>query len=271
MIQLGILGNRTAQRLAYWFERRCYRAASLIVTLSPDMSRWIEERYGFTNTATVPNACDNELFGNPKHDGALPDWTDGIHYALYTGNIGGANNSELLVRAAQVLQERQIKDLHLVLIGDGPQKALLKVEAAQKRLQNIHFLNQIPKTQLVRWVRQALCSVVPLKGVPILDASSPNKLFDSLAAGVPVIQTTQGWIKDLLAKEGCGLTINADAADALVNALMMLKNQPQLRRSMGDNARQVSVGVFDRTVLARKMIEAIEAVCQRSSATVSTQ
>src|SRR5437867_2167921 len=56
MIQLGILGNRTAQRMAYWFERRCYWAATLIVTLSPDMSRWIEVRYGFTNTATVPNA-----------------------------------------------------------------------------------------------------------------------------------------------------------------------------------------------------------------------
>src|SRR5206468_3913719 len=205
----GILSNRTVQRRAPLFERRCYCAAALIVTLSPDTSRWIKERYGLTNTATVPNACDNELFGNPSYDGALPEWTDGIHYALYTGNIGGINNSELLLRAAQALQERQVKDLHIVLIGDGQQRALLKVEAAQKGLQNIHFLDPIPKTQLVRWVRQALCSVVPLKGVPILDASSPNKLFDSLAAGVPVIQTTRGWIKDFLEEGGCGLTVDA--------------------------------------------------------------
>lgn len=257
IVQLGILKNNWAQKLAYAFERLCYRSATKIVTLSPGMATWIEGRYGFIHTVSIPNACDNDLFGVPQPLEGLPAWAQQGNYALYTGNIGAVNNSELLLRAAARLKALNLNHLHMVLIGDGQLRKALEERAAAEALDNFHLLPLMPKKDLVVWVQHALCNLAPLKGVPILDTSSPNKLFDSLAAGVPIIQTTQGWIKTFLDKEQCGFTIAADDEQALIECLCRLHDHPEERTAMGQRARNLANTVFDREVLAKEMLDAL--------------
>ena len=118
----------------------------------------------------------------------------------------------------------------------------------------------MPKNELVPYVQKAMVSLVPLKGTPVLNTSSPNKFFESLAAGVPVIQNTNGWMKAFLEKHQVGFTLEPDDHEGLARLLIALDQKPEVLAEMGERAKKVAAMEFDKNVLAKKMLKAIEAV-----------
>ncbi len=254
-IQLGVIKNRIIQRLAYALEGICYRAACQIVTLSPGMQRNIEQRFGYTKVHSITNAANLELFGTPQpfsHPLLQPP-----KYAIYTGNIGTVNHSLWLLEAAKILRDRGRTDLKIVLIGEGQQKDIVRERAEKEGVTNLLLLDLMPKTQLVAFVQHALVSLIPLKGIPVLDTSSPNKFFESLAAGVPVLQTTQGWMKDFLAEHHIGFTLDPDDPAALAQQLIHLDADPAQAAAMGSHAHTIARQYFDKDYLAAKMLAVI--------------
>ncbi|MGB0175862.1 MAG: glycosyltransferase family 4 protein [Owenweeksia sp.] len=258
-IELGILKNRTLQKVAYWFEKRCYRASSLIVALSPGMKTNIEERVGHPNVISVTNAANLPLFSNqqplPQHFGL----TRGT-YAIYTGNIGEVNNSYWLYRAAVLLKERGRGDIPILLVGEGQQREELEELARTNKVDNFIRLGLMPKQDLVPLVQNAMVSLVPLKGTPVLDTSSPNKFFESLAAGVPVVQNTQGWMKDFLKEHEVGYTLNPNQPEELADLMIRLKDNPGETSAMRQRSFEIAQKYFDKDYLAEKMLKSIEAI-----------
>lgn len=256
-IELGIIKNRIIQKLAYWFEQRCYNASSLIVSLSPGMKQYIEKRHGHPNVISVTNAANIELFSTPK-----PFNSHGIlepgKYAIYTGNIGIVNNAEWMLEAAKDLKNRGRLDIKILLVGEGQQKEWILQAVRTHNLENLIIWGLIPKTELVSLVQNALVSLVPLKGTPVLDTSSPNKFFESLAAGVPVIQNTNGWMKEFLDIYKVGFTISPKDPKALADCLIHLAESSSDVTKMGQRAAHIAQELFDKNVLAQKMITAIQ-------------
>ncbi|MGK0174657.1 MAG: glycosyltransferase involved in cell wall biosynthesis [Ulvibacter sp.] len=257
-IELGIIKNEFIKKIAFAFEKICYRSASLVVTLSPGSAENIYSRLNYSRTISVPNSADNALFGKRNEDWQLPEWVNNRKYAIYTGNIGQTNNSGLLLNAARILKEKKITDIFILLIGDGQLKDGLLQSAKELDLNNFIILPLMPKTEVVNWVQNAMCSVIPLKDVPIIGTSSPNKLFDSLAAGIPIIQTTNGWIKTLLEDHQCGFTVSSEKPDQLADLLIDLSTKPDQIAKMGQKAKAIAQSEFDKIILADKMLEAIE-------------
>ncbi|HAA12457.1 MAG TPA: glycosyltransferase WbuB [Cytophagales bacterium] len=255
-IEMGLLNQPILQRIAYALEKRCYRAAKHIVTLSPGMSDNIRQRLGYTHTTSVPNASDLDLFGATPPEVTLPDWARQKKLALYTGNVGVVNNSELLLEAARSLQQLGRTDIQVVLIGDGQLKAKLLEES--KDVDTFTMVGVMPKTELVAWVRQSMVMLVPLRGTPVLDTSSPNKLFEALSASTPVIQTTQGWLKTLLEEYEAGYTVDANDPQPLVERLIAMADHPERVEQMGSNARSLAEKEFNREVLSQRMLEVLQ-------------
>lgn len=254
-IELGIIKNSTVQRLAYWFEKVCYKASSYIVTLSPGMTQNIQRRFSFENVTDVTNAANIELFSTPKPLNAN-DLTPKT-YAIYTGNIGMVNNSYWLYEAAKELQKLGRNDIKILLIGEGQQREELEELAEKESVFNFKRLGLMPKSDLIAYVQNAFVSLVPLKGSPVLDTSSPNKFFESLAAGVPVIQNTQGWMKDFLEEHKVGMTLDPSNPRQLAEALIQMKDFPDETNKMGERSLEVAKKYFDKGFLANKMLDVL--------------
>lgn len=252
-IQLGVLRSRIMIRLTRAFEGLCYRSSSTVVAASPGQADWVSRRCPECRVAVIPNASDNELFGDADPADDLPEDLRGKKLAVYTGTLGLIDNCIQIVDAAEVLSRRGEDDVAVVLIGDGKERAELEATIGGLGLTNIHLLGLMPKTEVARWVRASLCMLITFLPVSFLDTVSPNKLFDAFAAGVPVVQTTQGWIKDLLKREDCGITVRAGDAEAMADAILRLIREDELRERMGWNAKRVAVEQFDRGLLAEKM------------------
>ena len=259
-IAMGAIKNKVLIRMAYGLESLCYRTAKLVVTLSPGMSIDIENRYGIEHLLSIPNAADNQLFGTRDSKWTLPQNFQGYKIANYVGNIGKVNKTELILEAALILHRRNRTDIKLVIIGDGQQREEIQQRITDLGLSNIVILDLMPKEEMVNWVQRSFCSLVPLQPTPIFDTSSPNKLFDSLAASVPVVQTTNGWIRDLMNKYDCGLTIDANSAESLAASLIKLADEPNLQKRLAVNAKKLAERMFDRDFLANKMLSGITKV-----------
>lgn len=251
-IELGVIKNKFLILLAAWFEKKSYQVADGVVALSPGMRDEILKKHATAKVISVTNAANLELFSTE-----FPFLFDlpKVKYAIYTGNIGAVNDSYWLLKTARCLRDLGREDLLIVLAGDGQQRDELVKAAKQSGLNNFVYLGLLPKVQLVPLIQNAMVSLVPLKNSPILDTSSPNKFFESLAAGVPVVQNTNGWMRQFLEENKVGFTITSGDEVALANLLIELDSSPELRSEMGNRARKLAQNKFDQVVLANKMLQ----------------
>lgn len=255
-IELGLIKNQFLQKIAYALEARCYKASSLVVALSIGMKKNIEARFPLTKVIDVTNAANIPLFSGKapfQNRGQLQS----KKYAIYTGNIGLVNNSLWLLEAAKVLQAKGRTDLKILLVGEGQQREEIEAEIKKNELQTMLIWGLMPKKDLVGLIQNASVSLVPLRGTPVLDTSSPNKFFESLAAGVPVIQNTQGWMKDFLAEHQVGFTLDPNDPIQLAEKLIELDEQQAMLEEMGKKAHHLAAQLFDKDYLAQKMLNGI--------------
>lgn len=257
-IELGIITNKTVRNVAYWFEKVCYNASSYIITLSPGMTQNIRNRFAYENVDDVTNAANIELFSTKNK--FISDTLYPKSYAIYTGNIGAVNNSIWLYSAAKELHSMGREDIKIVLIGEGQQREELEALALKEGVSNFIRMGLMPKNDLVTFVQNAFVSLVPLKGSPVLDTSSPNKFFESLAAGVPIVQNTQGWMKDFLLDHNVGCTLDPNNSKELALKLIELHDNRHITEEMGAKATIVAKKYFDKKFLAKKMLHILEKV-----------
>ena len=177
-----------------------------------------------------------------------------VAHFVYTGTLGRANDCGRILDAARRLKAWSRSDIHIHLIGDGSERKALQDEAAQAGLDHVHFVPPMPKEALAGWLAAATAMLLTLKPLPVFDAVSPNKLFDALAAGLPVIQTTQGWIRQLLADRDCGITVDPHRPAALAKAMVALCDDRPGRDRMAGNARRVACESFATDQLADRML-----------------
>jgi len=256
-VKMGLITNSTVIKLLYAFESLCYKNSHAIIGLSPGMQQNIQARFPACQVESVTNSANLDLFSHPSPP---PLELKSRSYAIYFGNIGETNHSGYLLDAAAILLEQGRTDIQIIFIGEGQSKKDLTERVAKEGLTNVAFLNLMPKSALVSYIQHALVSVVPFKPIPVFDTMSPNKLFESMAAGVPIIQTTQGWIKELIDTHQVGFTVNGHDPNALADKLIFMKDNPGLTQEMGKRAQQVAEKFFNKDYLADKMLNILKVV-----------
>lgn len=260
-IQMGALSFPPAQRAARWLERAIYRAATEIVALSPGMREGIVAAGAPADRVTViPNASDLDLFSPDLDPGDLRERL-GLGDAFvcsYFGTMGEANDLTQVVEAAALLHARGEEGVRFVLQGDGKRRAALEREIAERGLDNVVMAPAADKLAAARLAAASDACMTIFKDVPILATNSPNKLFDTFAAGRPAIVNTDGWQRALVEEHEAGLFAQpGDPAD-LAARVLLLRDDPDLARRYGENARRLAERDFDRRLLADRLRGVLE-------------
>jgi glycosyltransferase involved in cell wall biosynthesis len=96
----------------------------------------------------------------------------------------------------------------------------------------------------------------------VLASNSPNKLFDTFAAGRPAIVNMDGWMRELVEDNDAGMYVRAGDAGDLVQKLSWLRAHPEEVARMGRNGRALAEREFDRDRLAGRVLEVLEEVAR---------
>lgn len=266
-IQMGVI-RRTGfvGRGAKVLERFLYRRSSHIVGLSPGMvAGVIGEGVDPDRVHMVPNSCDLDLFSPGEKDAELVEryGIEGRFVIGYAGAIGPSNDVQGNVpEAARILHERGRDDIVFVLVGDGKSLPQIREEVAD--LPNVVIAGSMPKAEIPRFTCTADVLMVLFADKPILATNSPNKFFDALATGRPVIVNSNGWTRELVEDNEAGLYFPAREGRSLADAVERLADDAELVRRMGLNARNLAETDFARDLLAEKVLRLLEsAVAER--------
>jgi glycosyltransferase involved in cell wall biosynthesis len=255
-IELGVIKNPILINWAKKIEMSCYKNSDLIVTLSLGMRDEVKLKVPNKKVISITNAANIELFSTQKSINLKDFNLKKGEYAIYAGNIGKVNNVEWMYQSAMQLTKLN-SSMKIVMIGDGQLKNELQNRKNLEGNDNLVFLPLIPKTELVGLIQNAIISLVPLANTPILKTSSPNKLFESLAAGIPVIITTEGWMKELVEEENLGYYVDPDRSESLTEFLTQFaepNEEDKLR------IREFATKNFDKRILAYQYLKEINEI-----------
>ncbi len=269
-IAIGALRSRPLIAGARRLEALLYAGAARIVVLS-EASRDALLARGVPagKLVFVPNACDLDLFrpDNVDHQFRARHGLTGKFVALYSGAMGRANGIDQLIDAAVALRAAGRDDVAIVAVGDGGRRPHLEDSARRLGLDNLHVLGPLPKQGLAGVVGAADVTLTLFAPDPIFETNSPNKFFDSLAAGRPVVINLDGWLRRVVADARAGLYVPAGDGDALAAALAALADEPALVARMAVNARLLAEREFSRDVLADRLCAALEEAAQGKAGT----
>jgi glycosyltransferase involved in cell wall biosynthesis len=260
-IQMGALRSPAARRLARALERHIYRASSHVVALSPGIREGVIAAGVAPERVTViPNASDLDLFSPSVDAGDLRSrlGVGDRFVSSYFGTMGEANDLSQVIEAATVLQERGEDSVAFILQGDGKRRAELEEQVRRRDLRNVLLLPASDKASVARLAAASDACMIIFKDVPILATNSPNKLFDTFAAGRPAIVNTRGWQRELVERHEAGVFARPGDPVHLAEQVLFLRDHPELAATYGENARRLAETEFDRRLLAERLRGVLE-------------
>ena len=256
-IEVGVLQNPILIKLSLWLERFLYRHADLVVVNSPGYIKHVKDN-GAKHIEMIPNGSDASMF-NPQKKGLDLRKKYGLEnkfLVVYAGAHGVSNDLMLILQTAKLLTKNS--KIHFFLVGDGKEKPALQQKAHEMQLSNLTFIDPVSKVQMADMLAAANACIAILKPLELYKTTYPNKVFDYMAAGRPVLLVIDGVIRKVVEDAKCGLFVQPGNADDLAEKTVWLSQHSAKAREMGKVGQKYIVDHFNRIELANKFIKVME-------------
>jgi glycosyltransferase involved in cell wall biosynthesis len=259
-IAVGVLKNQTLIKMSLWLEHFLYGHADQVVVNSPGYVAHVSG-LGARRVELVPNGADPQMF-NPADQGASfrsANRLAGKFVVLYAGAHGMSNDLGVALEAAKLLRDTPATgDVVVAFLGDGKEKPDLQKQAAEMGLTNVLFLPPIPKAEVAAALAGADACLAILKPIEAYKTTYPNKVFDYMAAGRPVVLAIDGVIRQVVEAAHCGVFAQPGDPVALAHVIQRLAADKPASRQMGLAGRKYLEQNFNRSAMAEKLAGIME-------------
>ena len=260
-IDTGVMTSRPIIYLSYRLEELAYRRSNWINVLTPAFEEALaaRKRVPRKKISMIPNGADLDIMIPGPRDNEISRRLGlGDKFVVsYFGAHGRANRVGQLLDVAQRLKTRA-PDVRIMLVGDGMEKPALVEDAKRRGLDNVIFIDSVPKAKVCDYINASdVCTAVLMKN-DTFKTVYPNKVFDYMVCKRPIIIAIDGVARKLVADAGAGLYAEPENPEAFIDALLKLKNDPALRREMGQSGRRHAGEFYSRDGMARKYLAVLE-------------
>ncbi|WP_217922485.1 glycosyltransferase family 4 protein [Miltoncostaea oceani] len=257
-IAMGLVNDARTIAVARRLEAYCYRRADRIVALTEGIrDGMIELGVSPAKITLITNGVDLEIGADPVP--AAAPVPDDAFVAMYVGAHGTYSSLETVLDAADRL--RDLPRARVVLVGGGDRKPALVEEAAARGLDNVVFIDPVPKREVTAWLARADVCLLPYQDNPLFAGALPNKAFDYLGAARPIIAAAPaGELTRMVERAGCGVAVPPEDGAALAEAIRRLAVDPEGARRMGAAGRAYALEHYDRAALAARFVAVVESL-----------
>lgn len=218
-------------------ERWLYRSAEAVVSPLEHAADHIQRVAGKPcRVVVLPNGIDPRLWNEVSMEAS--ERLGKRFTAVYAGSHGPPNALDVYVEAARCLRDCGETDIAIRLVGDGIDRQRLIDKAKTLGLDNIEFGPPIPKQEMGEVLRAADAFLINIPDSPLyVYGFSPNKVFDYMYAGRPLVMGTAVQ-RNPVSRSGGGVVIPPNDPEAVAHALTALRDlDDETRRQMGERAR----------------------------------
>lgn len=254
-VELGVLRNKVLVGMLEAMELFLYRKATRVVTVTRSFAEDIERRgIERRKLGVVTNGVDYVRFapGPADPDLVAAEGLERRFVVLYLGAHGISHALLRILEAAERLDD--LEDVLFVFVGEGAEKEELVAEARRRSLTNVRFVPGVAKERVLAWYRAADVGLVPLRKVELFKTFIPSKMFELLAAGVPIVASVDGEAREILRESGGASVVDPEDADAIAREIRALRADPERRRAMAEAGRAFVVRRYGRGTLAEEYL-----------------
>lgn len=243
-------------RLLQWIEDRAYKNADYVLSNLKNSYEHMQAR-GMKpeKFAWVPNGfLKEEVEGATALEQQTLDQLPKDKFIVgYAGTLGIANALDSFIKAASQLKE--YPDIAFVLVGQGKLKSALQKQVTDLNLNNVYFVDPIPKKQVQSLLRLFDVCYIGLTKDPLFRFGvSPNKLFDYLYAGKPILYAIDSGHYTPVADANAGIQVEPENDQQIVQAVLKFYQMaPEERRVIGDNGHQEAIHSYEYGSLTQKL------------------
>lgn len=257
---MGVIRNPAVLSLMGGLEWLAYKSASRLIGLSPGIVEGIVRRGVPAERVTmIPNGCDLDIFASKEEAWRPAGVSSGDLMAVFAGTHGPANGLNAVLDTAVELKRRGRTDIKIVLIGQGKLKKDLMRRAEMEELSNVIFHDPVAKTHLTGLMAATDIGLQILDNVPAFYyGTSPNKFFDYIASGLPVLINYPGWLAEEVTKHRCGYAVPPADPVAFADALVHAADSRDELLEMGQRALAMARAEFSRSELAVHFMSVLE-------------
>jgi glycosyltransferase involved in cell wall biosynthesis len=261
-IEVGVLRNPILISLSLWLEGFLYRHADLVVVNSPGYTEHVKNK-GAKKVEMIPNGSDPHLFETKKGGGVFRKKYRlyGKFTVVYAGAHGISNDLGVVLEAAKELSSHP--EIHFLLVGDGKEKPALMQTAKSFQLTNLTFIDPVSKNQMADVLAAADACLAILKPLELYKTTYPNKVFDYMAAGKPILLAIDGVIRHVVEEARCGIFIQPGNVKEMVEKTLWLSKHTVQAKVMGLNGQKYLVKYFNRIELAERFISSFDGLINK--------
>ena len=247
-------------RFTQFFENFSYKKSDKVVSVLPNAFEHMKN-HGLTEEkfVSIPNGID---LGEVKNISPLPEETlakipRDKFIVTYAGTFGISNNLTSVLEAAETLKSNE--KILFLLVGNGPEKENYLKIIAEKGLSNVLILDPVPKSSVQSLLALSNVCYIGLTKSPLFRFGvSPNKLFDYLYSGKPIIYAIEA-ANDIVAEANCGISIKSENAGEIVNAVLNLYGKtPEELAEMGKRGHEYVIKNHSYSELAKKYLKILK-------------
>ena len=255
---MGVIKNPLILKLMDILETVTYKYSDACVGLSPGIVEGVKKKYPKKRVELIPNGCDFNIvpkLGSKKR-------SNNKFVAAFTGAHGYANGLDSVLDVAELMVKKNISQIEFHFIGDGALKPELMKRSKKQNLTNCIFVDPISKVELFEYLTTNVdVGLMILKNIPAFYyGTSPNKFFDYISLGLPIINNYPGWLADMINKNNCGIVVKPNQTNDFMEALILLKKEKSLRDKMGRNSLILAKNKFDRKNLSLQFVKFLESM-----------
>lgn len=255
-VQLGYLKNKTVIALAEAGERWIYRNSDVINVVTRLTKDKLLKNFPFIKKILyVPNFVNAQLIKKAEKNREIVKKLniEGKLVLGYAGNIGSAQGLKIVAEAAELTKDN--KDIVYLVIGEGVDSELLKQMKAAKQLDNLILHPPVSREKIVEYISVFDVMIIPLIKNELFTITIPSKLYESMAAEIPVLLGVDGEARRIVEEAGCGLYFEPENAVELKTKIMEFYNNKNLAQTLGCNGRRVAETQFSRKNIITKFYE----------------
>jgi len=256
----GYSSNHPFIKIIEWFEKFAYKRAEKVLSVLPLAWEHMEKQGMDRNKFFyIPNGIDTEDYNiNEPLPKEIEEKIPRDKFIVgYTGTIGKANALECLIDAAYKLKD--YKDIIFLIVGKGMEENNLKNKIKDLKLDNVIYLSPVKKTQVQSVLKLVDVCYIGLRNEKIFEFGvSPNKLFDYMYAGKPILYAINSSNKPV-EEANCGISVAAENPHAIADGIMKLYSlTPEQRKKLGENGKNYVLKYHTYKYIADKFEEIIK-------------
>lgn len=239
----------------YRKESRLIRDVDLVITVCDSFKNYFENEYNLKNVLVLKNGPSISMLPTTRADKFDELRETDIPLILYQGNLNRGRGLENLIRAFGYLRGK----MKLIILGNGMIKSKLLEIQKNNNIDNVYFHKAVPQKELLEYTSSADAGIMIINPINISKKLTlPNKAFEYMAAGIPIISNKLPEVKNLIQENNCGYVINDKDPETIASELLALDLSNNITEQLGDNGKNAIMEKYNWETEVQKLLKLLK-------------